>query len=292
MKRLSAGITRHHFIAEAARVLEAAGVEENARRDAKLLLSAADNFDALALISQPDAPVQDIDKAREFIRRRAAREPVSRIIGQRGFWNGTFTITKDVLDPRPDTETLVQTALNACTEYEQQISLVDLGTGSGCILLSLLSELPVAQGIGVDLSAEALAVASQNAAKLGLEARATFRQGSWWSAFSQSEEPGFDVAVSNPPYIPSNDVLSLAPEVQNFDPPLALDGGEDGLACYRAILQEAARYIRPGGSLILELGIDQSVAVSALAEEAGLSIRALCEDLNGIPRTIWLKIPQ
>lgn len=292
-------LTRRAMIAEAAEILRKADVHQ-AERDAKHLLIAAEDLDPIALISDPEALVQQESLVRDYIQRRAQREPVARILGRRGFWQDDFIITKDVLDPRPDTETLVETALEAGLEYVDQkalerrepLSLLDLGTGSGCILLSLLFELPEAQGIGVDLSEEALGVATQNAQRTGLTNRATFQPGSWWSPFAEKVGPLFDLVVSNPPYIPSADIDGLAPEVQDYDPRLALDGGIDGLICYRAILEKAKLYIRPQGSLIFELGIGQDASVIELAEQHGLVVSALREDLNAVPRVLWLKIPE
>ena len=209
--------------------------------------------------------------------RRAAREPVSRILGRRAFWRHDFAVTRDVLDPRPETETLVEAALAAPFGR-----LLDLGTGSGCILVSLLAERPAATGVGTDASVAALAVAARNAAAAGVAGRAAFRRADWLDGV----EGPFDLIVSNPPYVAEAEMAGLAPEVRDWEPRGALTPGGDGLDAYRAIALGARARMTPGGRLMAEVGAGQAGAVSALWAQAGLvRIRAL-RDLDGRERVV------
>ena len=220
---------------------------------------------------------RDDSQFSDFITRRAAREPVSLIIGRRAFWTHDFRVTPAVLDPRPDTETLVEAAL--AVPFTR---VLDLGTGSGCILLSLLSERPEAQGLGVDCSEDALDVAQINRAELGLGARATLTQSDWFSAVNGP----FDLIVSNPPYITEAAFATLAPEVKDHDPKIALTPGGDGLDAYRIICAEAPGYLTDGGALMVEIGFDQATAVEALFAQAGFSDIRIIRDINGKDRVI------
>jgi release factor glutamine methyltransferase len=217
-----------------------------------------------------------------MVSRRCAREPVSRILGSREFWSLRFAVGPATLDPRPDSETLVASVLARLPDRNAAIAILDLGTGTGCLLLALLSELPQATGIGIDLDAAARDTAAANAEALGLGARAAFRLGDWARDISAQ----FDVIVSNPPYIESMAIDELAPEVAQYDPRGALDGGPDGLSAYRALLPQAAQRLKPGGLLALEIGAGQGPAVRVLAADAGFSDLGGAQDLAGIERCL------
>jgi release factor glutamine methyltransferase len=221
--------------------------------------------------------------------RRLAGEPVDRIVGSRGFWTLDFVVTPAVLSPRSDTEAVVRAArdiLQAIHPADAPLSILDLGTGSGAILLALLDAFQGASGIGVDISCEALAVAQDNADRLMLSERSRFIHGGWDVAIGQR----FDLVVSNPPYIPTADIAGLDPEVRDHDPHLALDGGADGLDCYRAILPLLPRLLTPTGFAVLEIGFGQGDDVSRLAADAGLSVLEIRPDLGGVPRAVVLSV--
>ncbi len=208
---------------------------------------------------------------------RELRIPISQIIGRRAFWNHDFHVTRNVLDPRPDTETLVDAALR-----QSFGSVLDLGTGSGCILLSLLSERPEARGLGVDKSADALEVARINRAELGLDTRAELTQSDWFGEVSGR----FDLIVSNPPYIAADVYEDLQPEVRLYEPKIALTPGGDGLAAYRIIAAQAGAYLAPQGQVMVEIGFDQRHVVQDLFEQAGFADVALVQDINGKDRVV------
>lgn len=262
--------------------LEAAGVERPVF-DARLLVEAGAGVSRQDIITDPrrTVSVAQIEAVSALAERRAAREPVAHILGRKAFWTLDLHVTRDVLIPRPETEFVVEAAL-AALPVEQPARVLDLGTGSGAILLAILSERPSAAGVGVDRSEAALAVARANAERLGLEKRTEFLLGDWWAEV----EGSFDVIVSNPPYIVSADIAGLEPEVRAYEPLMALDGGEDGLSAYRAILPNVSRYLRPNGVFALEVGAGQAEAVMELAASAGLSTGAPIQDLAGIARVI------
>ncbi len=267
----------------AAARLRAAGVE-GPRRDARLLLGAALGAGPELAIAHPERCLDGSERARfeRLIARRAAREPVSRILGRRGFWSLEFKITPDTLDPRPDSETLVEAVLAQIDDRAAPLSILDLGTGSGCLLLALLAELPAARGLGVDISAAALEVARENARFLGLSVRARFERRDWAMGLG-----GFwQAIVSNPPYIKESEIEGLAPEVAHYDPNLALTAGLDGLDAYRALLPQAARLLERGGILALEVGEGQQEAVEALLVATGLTPLCRNRDLAGIERCL------
>lgn len=215
-----------------------------------------------------------------LIDRRAAREPVSHLTGRRQFYGREFLVTPDVLDPRPETETLIEVALT-----EPFATVLDLGTGSGCILLTLLAEREAAVGIGTDLSLEALEVAFWNRNALQLEQRAALRQGNWFEALDPGED-GFDLLVSNPPYIAVSEMPFLSPEVRGHEPRLALTDEADGVSAYRTILEGFGRFLAPGGRLIVEIGASQGMAVSRLFAAAGLRRVRVIPDLDGRDRVV------
>ena len=278
--------TRAGALAAAVRRLSEAGVADP-RLDARLLLQAAAGIGRTALLLEPDR-ILDGDAAARFeamVTRRAAREPVHRILGEREFWGLPFRLSPATLEPRPDTETVVAAALDLAADRQRAWRILDLGTGSGCILLALLSERPAAFGVGVDRSAEAAATARANAVRLGLDDRAAFLVADWDDGLAGR----FDLVVSNPPYIPSGDVAGLEPEVRNHDPATALAAGPDGLSAYRALADRLPGLLAPGGVAVLELGAGQAVAVSDLMSAAGLQVLGVRNDLGAVPRALMLR---
>jgi release factor glutamine methyltransferase len=252
--------------------------------DARLIVGHALGLDHRALTDRSARPLTPAETERldAFTARRLAHEPVSRILGTKEFWSLPLRITPAVLVPRPETETVVEAAL-AVIERRPSLRIADLGVGSGAILLALLSELPDALGIGTDRDARALAVARDNAERLRLAARTGFVVCDFGAALGGR----CDLVVSNPPYIPAAEIATLAPDVRDFDPRLALDGGCDGLAAYRAIAADARRLLAPGGWLAVEIGSGQAEAVTALLARNGLAVAdAPRRDLAGLPRVV------
>ncbi|WP_436639487.1 peptide chain release factor N(5)-glutamine methyltransferase [Microbaculum sp. FT89] len=279
--------TLSEAVLQARRQLAAAGVA-TPDLDARLLAGHALGLDRVAMIAEGRRVLGEEDQARieALIARRREGEPVGRILGNREFWGLEFILGPDTLEPRPDSETVVQAALefiDAGPGRAAPLRIADLGTGTGCLLVALLSELPAAYGIGLDIAAGAAGVAMENAAANGVGGRAGFVVGDWSAALTTD---GFDVIVSNPPYIPTGDRAGLAREVADHDPIAALDGGADGLDAYRAILADAARVLKPSGALVLELGIGQRMAVAALAEKRGLTVRRTIRDLSDVERVL------
>ena len=270
-------------VAGLTRRLRAAGVED-AAGDARLLAIAALGIDRVGLHVHRDrrltpAEIGEIDRLGQ---RREAREPVSRIVGCREFWSLDFALSPATLDPRPDSETLVQAALDRVPCRDRPITIVDLGTGSGCLLIALLTELPEARGIGIDASVEAAAMARCNAERLGVAGRADFVVSDWDSALAVEA----DLVVSNPPYIARPDMAGLAPEVTRFDPDAALLGGDDGLDAYRDLAPVLPGLLAPGGSALLEVGAGQADPVIGLLADAGLVELDAIADLAGVKRCI------
>ncbi len=265
--------------------LAAVGVEQP-RLDARLLLAAALGVSATALLADLAAPLPAPAAApfAALIARRTAREPVALILGRREFWSLDLTVSPATLVPRPDSETLIEAALAAFAGRAAPGRVLDLGTGTGCLLLAVLTEFPFAFGVGIDRAPAAAALARDNAARLGLGGRAAFVCGDWGAAIAGR----FDLVLANPPYIPSADIPRLMPEVACHEPRAALDGGVDELAAYRAIVAALPGQLAPHGVTVLELGPDQAVPVADLAVAAGLaaSVRA---DLAGIPRALVLR---
>lgn len=267
---------------DARRRLEAAGVDSPVI-DARLLLEAGAGVGRVDIITDPRRPVSDEQAAavEALVRRRVAREPIGHILGHKGFWTLDFAVSADVLTPRPETEHLVEVAMETLPKG-WPARILDLGVGSGAILLSVLSERPESTGIGVDTSEAALAVARTNAERLGFADRATLKHGNWTDGI----EGQFDLILSNPPYIPSADIDGLEPEVAKWEPRLALDGGPDGLEPYRRIIADLPRLLAPTGAFAFEVGKGQAEAVRALAEAQGLSTSVPRTDLAGIPRVV------
>ncbi len=263
--------------------LARAGIEAP-RREARLLLARALGRSVEWVLAHPEGELGDLPDYGDLVRRREDREPVSHILGEREFWSLPFRVGRDVLDPRPDSETLVELALAQFPACDRPLRVLDLGVGSGCLLLSFLSERPLAFGVGVDFSPAALAVARENARALGLEKRCAFMCGDWADSLSGS----FDLILANPPYIPEGEIDGLAPEVARFEPRTALAGGPDGLDCYRALAPGIAALIAPRGKAIVEFGIGQAEAVGGIFEGAGMTLGDNRSDLSGRPRCLLL----
>lgn len=267
---------------DARRRLEAAGVDSPVI-DARLLLEAGAGVGRVDIVTDPRRPVSTAQAAavEALLRRREAREPIGHILGHKGFWTLDFTVNADVLSPRPETELLVEVAMETLPKG-WPARVLDLGVGSGAILLSVLSERPESTGLGIDTSEAALAVARGNSERLGFSDRAELRQGNWTDGI----EGQFDLILSNPPYIPSADIDGLDPEVAKWEPRLALDGGPDGLAPYRRIIADLPRLLSPTGAFAFEVGRGQAEAVQALAEAQGLTTSTPRLDLAGIHRVV------
>ncbi len=265
--------------------LRHAGVDAP-RRDARLLVAKAIGADVSATITQPDRPLSPGEQAalEDLAAQRAARKPMAQILGVREFWSLDFHVSPDVLVPRPDSETLVAAVLGHIPDCAAPLRLLDLGTGSGCLLLALLSELPAAHGVGVDISGPAIAVARRNAEALGLAQRAVFAVSHWTAGLAGP----FDIVVSNPPYIATADLDALMPEVAQYDPRQALAGGADGLDAYRAIFPGLIGLLAPTGLVALEIGASQGAAVVELAAQRGFAALSHHRDLAGIARCLVL----
>lgn len=258
--------------------LQEAGIED-AARDARVLLAHALGIghDRLTLKLQDDMTDPQAALYDGALAARIARQPVAQITGRRLFWGLSFRVTRDTLDPRPDTETLVAEALT-----QPFLKMLDLGTGTGCILLACLKGMPMARGVGTDISDAALQVAIGNTRDLGLEARARFRKSDWFAGVTGA----FDLIVSNPPYIAADEMPGLEPEVRDWEPHLALSPGGDGLDAYRAIARGAGARLMPGGRLLVEIGPTQGAAVAALFAAAGLAEVRVLPDMDGRDRVV------
>lgn len=266
--------------------LAQAGIE-SAEADARLLIAHALDIERATVMTHGERLLSDRELAAvdALAVRRLRSEPVARIVGAREFWSLSLALTPDVLVPRPDTETVVEAALDSIRREATQLEslrLLDIGTGSGALLLALLSELPNATGTGTDISAAALNVARANAARHALETRCSFVA----CDIAAGVQGRFDLIVSNPPYVVRGDLPTLDAEVRDYDPALALDGGEDGLDYYRAIAVDARRLLADGARLIVELGAGQEPAVRSIFADAGLAPGAAYKDLAGIPRAL------
>lgn len=262
--------------------LQEAGVD-SAALDARLLVAAALEASIETVIAWPERalPASAAERLAVLLRRRVAREPMAYILGRREFWSLDFAVTPATLTPRPDSETLVMAVLDTLQDRDASLGMVDFGTGTGCLLLALLSELSSAHGIGVDRDSATLEVARRNAVRLALESRARFVRGDWGRALSGS----FDIVISNPPYIATDELAGLAPELR-YEPRGALDGGVDGLAAYRALIPDAARLLKAGGLLALEIGAGQAPAVEELMAASGLAPAGGHKDLAGVVRCV------
>ncbi|MGO4706986.1 peptide chain release factor N(5)-glutamine methyltransferase [Microvirga sp. 2MCAF38] len=279
-------MTRSEALRDLRQHLGEAGFE-TAALDARLLLLAALGISATDLTLRPDEALtqRETEALRAFEERRLAHEPVARILGEREFWGLPFRLSPETLVPRPDTETIIETVLRLLPSRQAPLRIADFGTGSGCLLVALLHELPNAFGLGVDRSFGALRAARGNAWLNGVGARAGFVASDWASAIAGR----FDLIVSNPPYIASSVISGLDEEVREHDPRLALDGGADGLDAYRILLKEAERLLTPSGLLVLEIGYDQGESLKDLSQAHALEFLDLVHDLSGNPRCVALK---
>lgn len=268
--------------AATARLTEA-GID-GARLDARLLLGEALGKDTGWLFNHANDPLAAEAEAAfaTLIERRLERQPVSLILGRREFWSLDFTVTRDTLAPRPDSETLVEAVLAELPDRAAPLSLLDLGTGTGCLLLALLSELPKARGTGIDRDPGTLAVAQGNADRLGFAGRSRFIRSNWW----EKVDGRYDVILSNPPYIASEEIAGLDPEVARFEPLGALDGGPDGLDAYRLLAAGVGEFLTDQGVIAFEVGAGQAPDVAVLLEQAGFVVRAIRRDLAGIERCV------
>jgi release factor glutamine methyltransferase len=282
-------VTLNQAFAGAAAVLRRAGIAAP-ELDARLLLCHAAGLSHEAYAANAGAAVQPAVLARfaAAIGRRLEREPVSRITGIREFYGRSFAVGPEALDPRPDTETLIEAALALIERRgwrKKALAVLDLGTGTGCILITLLAELPHAQGVGTDLSPGALALAASNAERLGVAARASFVSADWLDGIGGT----YHLILSNPPYVTSGEIAGLAQEVAGYDPLLALDGGVDGLDAYRRIAARVPKVLAEGGSLLVEIGAGQAADVQDIVRAAGLKLdpdHAVSRDLAGRPRVV------
>ena len=288
--RLIPGLKDGASLAEAvqflARSFRSAGIEQP-DADARILAGHALHLDRARMVSQSGRVLEarEINVMSALAARRLRHEPVSRIVGQKEFWSLPIKVTPDVLVPRPETETIIEGALDFVVRTGlrmEKLRVLDIGTGSGALLFALLQELPHATAVGTDISTEAVQVARDNAARCRFENRCTFIT----CDMAAGVQDTFDIVVSNPPYIAHGDIQSLAPEVRDYDPAVALDGGKDGLDAYRSIAADARRILSQGGRLFVELGAGQETAVRALFTKAGLAVGKVRMDLAGIPRVL------
>jgi len=261
--------------------LRVAGID-NPRREARLMLAHALGITREQLLADPDTAVPAVFDS--LLARRVGREPLAYILGRQEFWSMSFKVSPATLIPRADSETLIEAALSALPDRAAVRRVLDLGTGTGCLLLAALSEFPAAFGVGIDLSADAARLAVDNAAALGFADRSAFLVGDWASSIAGR----FDLVLSNPPYIPRADLAVLMPEVRAHEPARALDGGADGLCAYRAVLGDLPRLLRPQGVAVLEIGVGQDASVPTLAHAGGFQTETRL-DLGGVPRAVVLR---
>ena len=264
------------------KILAEGGIETNSL-DARIILREIFNFDEKELILNSDLILSEskISKVQKIITRRLNFEPVSKIFGKRDFYNSTFSISNDVLDPRPETENIVEIANNFILEKGYE-SFIDLGTGSGCIILSILKENKNLTAVGVDISIDAINIAKKNSKDMNLEKRSSFLVSNWLSSVYNS----YDLIISNPPYIPSDEIITLSKTVNNFDPLISLDGGQDGLKCYKEIAQDINRVINKNGRVILEIGYNQAHDVIKIFESKEFKLLKIYNDINGLNRIL------
>jgi release factor glutamine methyltransferase len=287
-RALEASTARAEALASLTETFQLNGIE-NPRREAQLSLCAASGISQIALTAAPQESLGSrASRVREFARRRIAGEPLSRIVGKREFWGLSLAISPQVLDPRPETETIVEAAVRTLRDRrDEPLRILDLGVGSGALLCALLAEFTNALGVGVDISIDAANVALANLDACGLSVRAEVRVGDW----TRDLDGPFDLIVSNPPYIPTADLPRLPREVRDFDPWLALDGGFDGLAPYRRVMLGSRSLLDSAGWLLAEFGAHQSAKVLALAERYGFVDTMMNKDLGGRDRVLAARLP-
>lgn len=275
--------TRGSLVAETAAALSSAGFEEP-RRQARRLVASALAISPADLFGEPDRAVdeQQIILLNGMLSRMVENEPLSRIVGRREFWGLEFVLSGATLDPRPESETVVEAVLRRQSQRNAPLRLLDLGTGTGCLLLAVLSEIPAATGFGIDIGEDAIRTAADNAARLGLRERALFLVGDWAAALSGS----FDAIIANPPYIASAQLPLLPHAVARYDPWPALDGGADGLASFRAIAADLPRLLAPEGIFVTEVGVGQADEVAKIVKAHGLTADGIEKDLAGIARCV------
>ena len=277
------------FFTDIVNQLVEAGID-NPRLEARLILAYIKQCTASEIYTDTDLDETQQKQLKVVLNRRLNHEPLDKILGTRSFFKADFAVNSDVLSPRPDTETLVESVLEIYSDPNMPLNLLDLGTGSGCIIESLLGEYPNANGLAVDISAKALSVARQNAENLGLVKRLNFLQADWFASdFVQKISQKFEVIVTNPPYIPTADITKLDKEVKNFDPLMALDGGADGFSSYRRLAEVVPQLLTDGGYVFIEAGIGQAEKIAQIFTTGGLRLQAIKTDLSGIQRCVILQ---
>lgn len=275
------------FLGEAAAALSRAGFDEPRRR-ARRLIDGLLDLRVAELLGDPERGLRphQADRLRRALERMIGGEPLSRVLGRREFWGLNFALSADTLDPRPESETLIEAVLARIADRNAPLNFLDLGTGSGCLLLALLSECRSAVGFGIDIAAGAIWSARSNAAELGFSGRARFFVGDWGRALTGE----FEAIVANPPYIGTGELAELPPEVRRYDPRRALDGGDDGLDAYRAIAQDLPALLAPGGISAVEIGSGQAPGAAAIFKARGLTIDAVERDLAGVERCVVARL--
>ncbi|HEC14401.1 MAG TPA: peptide chain release factor N(5)-glutamine methyltransferase [Rhodospirillales bacterium] len=284
---MTSGPTLGAAYRDASRRLADAGIG-SARLDARIMVSFALGGPPTLALTEPDRHLSGPESARlaDLLKRRERREPLAHIVEAKEFWSLPFRVGPDALVPRPDSETLIEAVLKYFPDREKSYAILDFGTGSGCLLLALLSEYGASRGTGVDISDKALSMAKENAESLSLADRASFVRSDWGD---ENVEEHYDIIVSNPPYIPDAHIEGLAPEVAAFEPRLALSGGADGLVCYRALAPRLSSRLAKGGLAFLEIGEGMADDVSSLFRKHGLKTLESIEDLSGIERCLVLE---
>lgn len=283
--------TAGQAIQQISRLFQENGID-NSRLDARLLLGHVLKVGPERIFSHPEIPLSDVHRIalKKLVGRRLGREPIARILGTREFWSLNFKVDDSTLVPRPDSETLVEAVLTRIEDRHSPLSILDLGTGSGCLLLALLSELKSATGLGVDLSQQALGVARENAITHGLQERVQFVHGNWFDELDRKSQRPFDLIISNPPYIADAEIETLEPDVAKYDPYAALSGGVDGLQAYRQLLPKVSGFISKTGCVVVEIGQDQAQAVSEIGMAEGLIVEAICQDIARRDRVLVFRL--
>lgn len=283
----SIGIKLVDFLGSAIHRLKTVGIE-SADVDARILTAYGLKLNRAQLLGQSERllTAEDANLLEALIEQRVHHKSVARIMGEREFWGLNFGLNEATLEPRPDSETLIEATLKLTPDRQKPFRILDLGTGSGCLLLSLLHEFPNATGLGIDIALRAIEQAQGNAEKLGLKTRALFKKNDWL----EDIEGRFDIIISNPPYISQKDIFGLMQEVRGFDPLLALDGGEDGYDPYRLLIPQLPKFLNPDGLAVFEVGQGQSRTIVGLLSQAGFKKVDTHQDLGGIPRCVTASI--